>query len=207
MKGVNECRETCVSIKKIVLYPTSHDEKNVNERFHLKAMIMLNKKVLVLNQSYEPLCISNVRRTVIMLYLGKAEVIELIDHRFLRSLHLKIPVPSIVRLLLYKKVPDKKVILSRKNIMIRDNCQCQYCGKKNIELTIDHVLPRDRGGYVAWENLVCACVKCNSGKGNKTPEEAGMTLLNTPRKPNYVSFLRYFVDTLREEWKPYLFMH
>jgi len=168
---------------------------------------MLNKKVLVLNQSYEPLCISNVRRTVMMLYLGKAEVIEPVDHRFLRSLHLKIQVPSIVRLLLYKKVSGKKVILSRKNIMIRDNCQCQYCGIKNVELTIDHISPRDRGNLAAWENLVCACVKCNNKKGNRTPDEAGMTLLNIPRKPNYVSFLRYFVNTLCEEWKPYLFMN
>ncbi len=168
---------------------------------------MLNRKVLVLNQSYEPLCVSNVRRAVLMLYLGKAEVIEPMDHKFLHSIHTKIQVPSIVRLLLYKKVPGKKVVLSRKNILIRDDFQCQYCGKKNVELTIDHVMPRDRGGYITWENLVCACVKCNNDKGNRTPEEAGLSMLKIPRKPNHVSFLRFYVDSLHDTWKPYLFMN
>ena len=167
---------------------------------------MLNRKVLVLNQSYEPLCISNVRRAVILLYLGKAEVIKPLDHQFLRSMRLSLPVPSIVRLLLYKKVPAKRVVLSKKNIMIRDNYQCQYCGMKKVSLTIDHVIPRVRGGSVNWENLVCACVRCNNKKGNRTPSEEGMQLLREPHKPDYISFLSFFVDSINGDWKPYLFL-
>ena len=168
---------------------------------------MLNKQVLVLNQSFEPLGICNVKRAIILIYLGKAEIIERFDHKFLHSVSVELPVPSIVRLLLYRRVPIKKVVLSKRNILIRDNFQCQYCGKKNVPLTIDHIVPRDRGGSVGWENLICACVKCNNIKGNRNPEEAGMELLNPPRKPDPVSFLRYYVDKIDDNWKPYLFMN
>lgn len=168
---------------------------------------MLSRKVLVLNQSYEPLCISNVRRAVVLLYLGKAEVIEPLDHQFLRSMRLRLPVPSIVRLLLYKRVPTRKVVLSRKNILVRDNFQCQYCGRKNIPLTVDHVVPRVKGGKIKWENLVCACVFCNNKKGNRRPAEAGMNLRRIPRIPDYISFLSFLVDKVHEKWKPYLFLN
>jgi len=168
---------------------------------------MLDRHVLVLNQSYEPLGVCNVRRAVVLLYLRKAEIIEPLNHLYLRSVSMQIPVPSIVRLLLYKRVPVRKIVLSRKNILIRDSFQCQYCGKKNVPLTVDHIVPRDLGGSVNWENLVCACVLCNNKKGNRDPEEAGMALLRIPRKPDHVSFLRYFVGTLNEEWKPYLFIN
>jgi len=168
---------------------------------------MLDGHVLVLNQSYEPLGICNVRRAVVLLYLGKAEIIEPLNHQYLRSMRMQIPVPSIVRLLLYKRVPIRKIVLSRKNILIRDSYQCQYCGKKNVPLTVDHVVPRDQGGNVNWENLVCACVQCNNKKGNRCLEEAGMSLLRVPRKPTHVSFLRYFVGTINEKWKQYLFIN
>ena len=168
---------------------------------------MLSRKVLVLNQSYEPLCISNVRRAVVLLYLGKAEVIVPMDHQFLRSMRLRLPVPSIVRLLLYKRVPTRKVVLSRKNILVRDNFQCQYCGRKNIPLTVDHVVPRVKGGTIKWENLVCACVFCNNKKGNRRPTEAGMNLRRIPRIPDYISFLSFLADKVHDEWKPYLFLN
>jgi len=168
---------------------------------------MLDRHVLVLNQSYEPLGVCNVRSAVILLYLGKAEIIERLDHRYLRSMSMQIPVPSIVRLLLYKRVPIRRIVLSRKNILIRDGYQCQYCGKKNVPLTVDHIVPRDQGGSVNWENLVCACVQCNNKKGSRGLEKAGMTLLRIPRKPTYVSFLHYFVGTINEKWKPYLFIN
>jgi 5-methylcytosine-specific restriction endonuclease McrA len=167
---------------------------------------MLQEKVLVLNQSYEPLSVCTVRRAVVLLFLGKAEMIVPLDHQYLRSVHTIFPVPSIVRLLLHKKVPVKKIILSRKNVLMRDNFQCQYCGRKNVPLTVDHVIPRDRGGEINWENLVCACVKCNNKKGNRSPEEADMTLFKNPRKPNHITFLRFFVETVNDDWKPYLFI-
>jgi len=168
---------------------------------------MQNCKVLVLNQNYEPLGVCNVHRAVILLYLGKAEMINRIQNRYMRSMKLRYPVPTIVRLLLYKKIPRKKVLMSRKNILIRDNYQCQYCGRKNVELTVDHVLPRDRGGKEDWDNLICACVKCNNKKGNRTPEEIGMTMLGVPRRPSYIAFFRYYIGTLYKEWKPYLYMN
>jgi len=168
---------------------------------------MVNNHVLVLNQNYEPLSICNVRRAVILLYLGKAEVVNRLDNCFLRSVKLRLPVPTVVRLLLFKRIPRKEVVLSRKNILMRDNFQCQYCGRKHVELTVDHVIPRDRGGREIWENLVCACLRCNKIKGNRTPEEADLMLLSAPRKPSYIAFFRYYVGGVHETWKPYLFMN
>ncbi|MFC1557388.1 HNH endonuclease [candidate division KSB1 bacterium] len=169
--------------------------------------MMVYNKVLVLNQNYEPLGICNVQRAIILLYLGKAEVVDRIQNQYMRSMKLQYPVPTIVRLYLYRKIPRKKVVLSRKNILIRDNYQCQYCGRRHVELTVDHVIPRDRRGTEVWENLVCACVKCNHKKGNRTPEEAGMPLLSKPRSPSFIAFFRYFAGTIYETWKPYLFMN
>jgi 5-methylcytosine-specific restriction endonuclease McrA len=114
--------------------------------------------------------------------------------------------PSILRLSVYYRVPHKRVILSRKNILRRDSNRCQYCGRGDLPLTIDHVVPRTRGGDESWENLVCACMKCNNKKGDRTPEEAGLKLLSMPRRPNHVTFIRHFVGRIDEKWKPYLFM-
>jgi 5-methylcytosine-specific restriction endonuclease McrA len=96
--------------------------------------------------------------------------------------------------------------LSRKNIVKRDNHQCQYCGSRNGPVTIDHIIPRDRGGVDTWENLVCACVTCNNRKGNRTPEEARLKLIRRPQKPNYIFFMRYVVSNIDHRWEPYLYM-
>jgi 5-methylcytosine-specific restriction endonuclease McrA len=96
--------------------------------------------------------------------------------------------------------------LSRKNIIRRDNYRCQYCGKKTSTLTIDHVIPKSRGGTDTWDNLVAACVKCNNKKGNRTPSEANMPLLKKPRKPNHIMFLKQFMGTIDDSWRPFLFM-
>jgi len=84
--------------------------------------------------------------------------------------------------------------------------QCQYCGKKNVQLTLDHVLPRSRGGIDSWENLVTACVSCNNKKGNHTPEEAGMKLMTVPKKPNHLFFIKQNLNSEEDNWKPYLFI-
>jgi 5-methylcytosine-specific restriction endonuclease McrA len=107
----------------------------------------------------------------------------------------------------YIRVPYKKIILSRKNILRRDAHKCQYCGRSDLTLTIDHVVPVSRGGEDTWENLVCACVQCNNKKGFSTPEEATMPLRRKAMRPNHVTFIRHFVGSLDERWKPYLFMH
>jgi 5-methylcytosine-specific restriction endonuclease McrA len=103
-------------------------------------------------------------------------------------------------------VPYRRVELSRKNILRRDGFRCQYCGSHSHPLTLDHVIPKSRGGGDAWENLVAACIPCNNRKGSRTPEEAGLRLLSYPRKPNHIVFLSHFMGKVDEPWKQYLFI-
>jgi 5-methylcytosine-specific restriction endonuclease McrA len=163
--------------------------------------------VLILNQNYEPMSICNAKKAIILLFLGKAELIEAYRGRQVRSVSMAMPYPSIVRLGVYINIPYKKIILSRKNILRRDGHRCQYCGKTEVMLTVDHIIPKAKSGEDTWENLVTACVECNNRKGDRTPEEARMKLLRTPMKPNHVSFIRHFVGNVDESWKPYLFMN
>lgn len=165
----------------------------------------MNGKVLVLNQNYEPLTICNVRRAIVLIYLGKAEAIYCIEEKRVKSVHRSFEYPSIVRLVFFVRVPFKKIILSRKNILRRDNHRCQYCGITS-NLTVDHVVPKSRGGEDSWENLTTACVKCNNKKGNRTPEEAKMHLLNIPKRPSHITFIKNFAGRIDNEWKPYLYM-
>jgi 5-methylcytosine-specific restriction endonuclease McrA len=142
-------------------------------------------KVLVINASYEPLNICSWRRAVILILKGKAEQIEHgskpIGDDFL--------IPTVIRLRSYVKIPYKEISLSRRNLMHRDNYLCQYCGANRHDLTIDHIIPRSRGGSDTWDNVVAACLACNVKKGNRTPKEANMPLHVTPRRPaNQVSF-------------------
>lgn len=167
----------------------------------------MNAKVLILNQNYEPLSVINVRKAIILLYLGKAELIASADGKLVRSVSVAMPFPSIVRLSVFVRVPYKRIILSRKNILRRDAHKCQFCGRSDLPLTVDHVFPVSRGGEESWENLVCACVDCNNRKGDRTPDEAGMPLLRKPMRPNHVTFIRHFVGSLDERWKPYLFLN
>ena len=98
------------------------------------------------------------------------------------------------------------VVLSRKNLMIRDKYQCQYCSSKKNPLTLDHVLPKNRGGMDTWENLVTACQSCNRKKRNRTPEEAKMLLKRLPKKPNKIHYFQQFIREKQTAWRPYLFM-
>jgi len=139
--------------------------------------------------------------------LGKAELVAAIDGRNLRSVSRTMPFPSIVRLSFYVRVPYKKIVLSRKNIIRRDGHQCQYCGRGEVTLTVDHVIPRSKGGNDSWENLVAACVGCNNRKGDRTPSEAGVKLQRKPIRPSHVMFIRHFVGIVDDNWKPYLFMN
>jgi 5-methylcytosine-specific restriction endonuclease McrA len=163
--------------------------------------------VLVLNNNYEPLSICNVKKAICLLYLGKAELIAASDGRLLRSVTFTMPLPSIVRLSVYVHVPYKRIVLSRKNILRRDGHRCQYCGRSDVSLTVDHVVPKARGGDETWENLVAACVRCNNAKGDRTPVEAHMVLRRKPIRPSHVMFLRDYAGDVDEEWKPYLFMN
>ncbi len=166
---------------------------------------MLESRVLVLNQNYEPMSVCSAKRAVVLLYLEKAEVIEK-NHEQVHSVNMTIDLPSIVRLSRYINVPRKRILLNRKNIIKRDNHQCQYCGTYDGSVTVDHLIPRDRGGLDTWENLVCACMKCNTKKRNRTPREAHMKLLRKPRKPGYLFFIQHHLGVHDDCWKPYLFL-
>ncbi|HMB91460.1 MAG TPA: HNH endonuclease [Rhodothermales bacterium] len=161
--------------------------------------------VLVLNQDYRALTVCSVERAVVLIHLRKAELVEALPDQFLRSPSVQFPWPSIVRLKMYVRVPYRKIMLSRKNILRRDRFRCQYCGSRQ-KLTVDHVMPRSRGGRDTWLNLVAACTSCNNKKGNRTPEEAHMSLRRKPFRPSHVMFIRDYVGNLDDTWKPYLFL-
>ncbi len=161
--------------------------------------------VLVLNQDYQALSITSVQRAIVLVLLHKAEMVEAEALRFVRSPSRQLPWPSIVRLKAYVRVPYKRILLTRKNVIRRDSSRCQYCGGRD-RLTIDHVLPKSRGGRDAWDNLVAACVPCNNRKGSMTPTEAGMNLDRAPFRPSYVMYIRDYVGSLDDTWKPYLFL-
>ena len=161
------------------------------------------KSVLVLNQDYSPLTICSVQRAFLLVFLKKAELVNKADGKILRSVSDSYPFPSVIKINRYINIPYKGVVLSRHNIFKRDGNTCQYCGSKN-NLTIDHVIPRSKGGKSTWTNLVTACQSCNSKKGDYSLDRVEMKLSNTPIKPSYLAFIKMTNGTLREDWKPYL---
>lgn len=167
---------------------------------------LLERHVLVLNQNYEPLSVCSARRAFVLVFLGKAEIVEASHTDALRSATRTYHLPSVVRLGAFIRVPQKRVLLSRKNILKRDGHRCMYCGTHDGRMTVDHILPRLRGGTDSWENLVCACHPCNNQKGNRTPEEAGMLLLGRARRPTHITFIQRFIGIRDKRWRPYLFL-
>lgn len=168
-------------------------------------MKMLNSNVLILNQDYQPLSVCNVKKSLLLIFLEKAELLhDRPDHK-IHTITMQYDFPSVIRLRKYARLPFKNIVLTRKNIMKRDGNRCQYCGASS-DLTIDHVLPRSRNGKDTWENLVTACNKCNHKKGNRTPSEADMPLRRAPFRPNHIIFLRDYMGRIEEPWKPYLYM-
>jgi 5-methylcytosine-specific restriction endonuclease McrA len=167
---------------------------------------IINRHVLMLNQNYEPLTVCTARRAIVLLFQGKAEMIEAANGLKIRSVRRDYSLPSIVRLWQYKKVPYKRIMLTRKNILTRDNHQCQYCGTFKGPMTVDHVVPKTMRGADSWENMVCACVKCNNKKGDRTPEQAGMKLLKKPSRPTHIDFIQRYIGVADQRWRPYLFM-
>ncbi len=166
---------------------------------------IINRRVLVLNQNYEPIMVTGVKRAINLYFNEKIEVIE----KYKESLHspsITIPMPSVIRLKDYIRFKKRGIMISRKNIMKRDNYTCQYCGKKGVQMTIDHLVPKQRGGLDTWENLVAACMPCNSKKQNQTLKDCNMKLIRRPRKPSIIIFLQKFVSNKQQNWKPYLFM-
>jgi 5-methylcytosine-specific restriction endonuclease McrA len=138
--------------------------------------------VLVLNQNFEPLNVCSWQRAFVLVALSKAEVLEF-GRRPIQTVAATYPRPSVIRLVHLVRRPRSVVKLTRREIFVRDNYTCQYCGQRSRDLTVDHVVPKHQGGRHAWENLVSACKACNHRKGGKTPEEARMLLLKPARAP------------------------
>lgn len=163
-------------------------------------------EVLVLNQNYEPLNVCTWRRAIALLCLGKAIELEG-DSRVVHSAASEFRVPSVVRLAEQIRRPLPQIKLSRQSLMARDEWTCQYCGRHSKHLTVDHVIPRRLGGQHVWENVVACCTDCNNRKGDRTPREAGLTLLRVPQRPRFVPYLSFatFRWALNNEvWRGYL---
>ena len=166
----------------------------------------INRLVLILNASYEPVSICSARRAITLVVKGAA-VVEECSAYTIRTPRINVPVPSVVRLRTYRRVPHVKRSVSRKGIILRDSSTCQYCGRRSEprELTLDHVIPRSRGGASTWENLVAACFRCNNKKGNRTPQEAGMQLIRAPR-PIGIHAKHRLLAGDEKIWDKYLFV-
>lgn len=164
----------------------------------------MNEPVLVLNRNYEPLNVCSTRRAVGLLMVGKAEIV-LNGRGYIRTPSSVFPRPSVIRLEHMVRRPRMHVRLCKREILRRDDYTCQYCGQASAHLTLDHVVPRHRGGASSWENLVAACPQCNRRKGGRTLQEARMTLRRQPFEPR-PSAQYLFGRQARQysEWRPYL---
>jgi 5-methylcytosine-specific restriction endonuclease McrA len=192
----------------------------------------LDARVLVLNKFYMAVHVVSVRRAFCLLFKDLAEVITIDDGHhmsfnfaswrevsqartlyrhpdddFIRTVHFEIQVPRIIRLISYDRLPRHRVKFNRRNLFARDGNRCQYCGKKfaTAGLSLDHVLPRSRGGLATWENIVCACLRCNVKKGGRTPREAGMKLIRTPIEPRTSPVVSLTLSNRKyKSWKAFL---
>ena len=193
----------------------------------------LEASVLVLNKLFMAVHIISVRRAFCLLCKDLAEVVSLEEGQFatydfatwrevseyraknfrreeddwVRTPGSEIQVPRVIRLLSYDKLPKQTVKFNRRNIFARDNNQCQYCGKRfaTTELSLDHVVPRSQGGQSTWDNIVCACLRCNVRKGGRTPREASMTLIRKPEKPKRSPLLNLKLTHRKyQSWKTFL---
>jgi len=192
----------------------------------------MSQEVLVLNSDYEPLNVCNLRRAIILVYLGKADILHARDEELAvagllnpglegagiysdastRSMLASvdgevIATPSVVKLRHHVKRPLPELKLSRRSVFARDNFTCQYCGSQGKDLTIDHVVPKRYGGGMHWDNLVACCRRCNTKKGDKSPEKAGMKLMRQPRRPRYTPYIslnKYVAGTKHAIWRDYL---
>jgi 5-methylcytosine-specific restriction endonuclease McrA len=197
---------------------------------HAGCALGLHANVLVLNRFYLPVHLTTARRAFVLVYKGDAEAVTLLNERivsfdfrawiehsafapsatdddFVSTVAYRLRVPRIVRLLDYERMPQGRVNFSRKNVLMRDDYRCQYCGVRASarELTLDHVVPRSRGGKHCWTNVVACCTRCNDRKGRLTPREAGMHLLREPVAPKRSPELKRKLDDRRYNiWRVFL---
>lgn len=164
----------------------------------------MNEHVLVLNANFEPINVCDSRRAISLIYSGKAAMIAN-GRGFIHTVSRSIPRPSVIRLEKMIRRPRPRVKLTRREVFRRDNYTCQYCGKQNLDLTVDHVTPRHLGGQHIWDNVVTACSSCNTRKGGRKLTEAKMKLIHPPKEPPssaaYI-FGRYMIET--NEWDQFI---
>lgn len=163
--------------------------------------------VLLLNSTYEPLGVVDVARAVRLIFAKKVEIVHAGTDE-IRSVAFAMPLPSVVRLLYYVARRRKKVALTKKHVLLRDDYVCGYCGHKGgASMTVDHVTPKARGGRSVWENLVACCSACNARKRDRTPDEARMPLRRTPREPRFIPWIVVRRNTAPNEWAKYLSLY
>ena len=163
-------------------------------------------RVLVLNASYEPINVCTVRRAAVLVLKSRAEVIET-GAGALRSERLVFVRPCVIRLMRYVRIPRDvyRRKITRKAVLARDAWTCQYCGRQtHAGLTVDHVIPRSRGGESVWENIVASCGPCNRKKGDRLPREVAMHPRSRPKPPGPTVFIRIASPTVPDAWEPYL---
>lgn len=186
---------------------------------------MLSERALVLNRNWVPIATIAVRQALIMLCRESAQVIcpetyEILDfgrwierskqgprsERVVKTPRFDLHMPEVILLSNFSGIPRRQISFTRKNLYRRDNYTCQYCNerKQTSKLTIDHVMPRSRGGGSSWENCVLACISCNTRKANRTPREAGWRLLTTPRRPNWNPLHEMTDGRVPEAWTKFL---
>jgi 5-methylcytosine-specific restriction endonuclease McrA len=163
----------------------------------------MEKRVLVLNLDHYPIAVVTVQKAMVLLLMEKAQLLASYELLEIRTVSRSFAYPSVIRLAHYKHIPYKGVLLNRANLFRRDRGQCQYCGSTK-QLTIDHVIPRSKGGKTSWTNLVTACNRCNVFKGDKTLEQVGMLLRTEPFVPSLSYFLASYAERQALEWLPYL---
>ena len=166
----------------------------------------LNRLVLVLNASYEAINVCPARRAIKLVFKGAA-MVEAVSPHVVHTNKIDVPIPSVIRLRVYRRMPRFNRSVSRKGILLRDQSACQYCGVRfaAAALTLDHVTPRSRGGQSTWENLAACCFRCNNRKADRTPAEAGMTLLRMPRQIGPHAKHRLLAGD-QDAWNRYLFV-
>ena len=165
--------------------------------------MLINAPVLVLNQNYQPLNVCNARRAIVLLGLGKAELMTN-GRGNIHTITQTVPVPSVIRLIYMIKRPLLRRRLSRRAVFYRDSFTCQYCGKQTRTLTLDHILPRSKGGPHVWTNVVSACIPCNHRKAGSTPAEANMRLRRKPGPPRPDPYALFRQRTILDEWRPFM---
>ncbi len=182
---------------------------------------VLRSKTLVLNRSFLPIHITSVRRACVLLYQGVARAVDSEYQTFdfaawcardpgperIGLVNGSMPVPRVILLVSYDRVPRRHVRFTRHNVYARDRDTCQYCARRlpRSELNLDHVVPRSQGGQSTWDNVVCSCHPCNRRKGGRTPEQSGIRLLRKPTRPAWTPFLGdAFGQTRYHEWRPFL---